>query len=222
MQFQRASPNQVLVLAPIEEMREAAWHALSNARIMSPIIDMEKNLVSGSQGDGILTAARVATARFQARADGTLVSFESKPVLGGRDIGARGREKKLANSFERILSAGYSPSSNHEQPQVPFGSAPIADPFSTGKVGPIMTGHPVYGSVLAAKRGMTLLGYGIFSLICCQILVPITFIYGIIALRDYKRQGDPGDKWFVIAGMAISGLALLAFMSLFILNLVSP
>ncbi|RYX85451.1 hypothetical protein EON83_05655 [bacterium] len=215
MQFQRAAPNAVLVSAPVEAVREAAWYALVNERIPTPIIDTERNIVVGTQGDGILTVARVTTARFQPQGDGTIVSFESKPVLGGFDFGAKKRAQKLADSFESVLSTGYSPSPLPERPQISQPSAPIADPFGPANTPPNMTGQPIYGSVLATKRGGTVLAYGVFSLICCQILVPVTLIYGIIALNDYRRMGDPGDKWLVIAGMGVSVLGILGLIALF-------
>ncbi|RYZ80926.1 MAG: hypothetical protein EOP06_24430, partial [Proteobacteria bacterium] len=91
MQFQRTSPTEVLVLAPVEEVREAAWHALWNERVPSPVIDIEKHLVSGTQGDGLFTPVRIVTAKFAPSLEGTLISFESRPVVGGKDIGAKGR-----------------------------------------------------------------------------------------------------------------------------------
>lgn len=202
MQFQRVASNQLLVQAPLEQVREAAWQALWNARIHLPVIDTERNLVSGTQGDGILTVMRVATAKLEPRPEGTLVSFQSKPILGGFDLSAKSRAKKLTTFLEQLLQSNYSPASL-EVASAGYAVAPIADPSGAGAPA-LQTAQPLYGPVLAPKRGTRLLSYAFFSLLCCQILAPIAFAYGIGTLIDYKKHGNPGDKGLVIASMVFS------------------
>ena len=208
----------MLVSGPIDAVREATWYALLNAGVMTPLIDVPKNLVSGTQGDGVLSAVRMATARFEPRPEGTLVSFEEKPVLGGTiDFGTgKKRAANMANSLERIILGGFAPVPETEVASSAPIAAPIADPTgSVQSASPYRVARPVYGEVRAPKRGVTLLIYGILGLLLCQIIAPITLIYGIGTLRDYKRQGDPGDKALVIGGMAIAGLVCLLWLSIF-------
>lgn len=214
MQFQRISPTELLVLAPVEEVREAAWHTLWNERIQSPLIDVQKNLVSGAQGDGILTPARVVSANFEERSEGILVAFDSSPVIGSKDVGAKGREKKLANTLEQVLAAHDSFPSSIQSGIAP---APIADPSSTGDAPLNLSNQPLYGATLSPKKGVTILCYGILSLILCQILGPITLMYGFGALKEYEREGDPGDKGLIHKGMAVSGVACLLLIALFVM-----
>ena len=216
MQFQRISAAEVLILAPLETAREAAWYALKNERIPSPLIDVEQNLVSGSRGDGVLTPILIATVTFQSQLEGTLVSFESKPAVGGKDIGARGRAKKLASMFERVLNSGHFATPGSVQAQAP---APLAEPSGAGSDSIALVGQPVYGLVLAPKRGTTLLTNSLVSLLCCQILLPFTLIYGLRTLKDYERQGDPGDRRMVIASIAVCGAGLLIIFVLLLLLL---
>ena len=197
----------MLVFGPLETVREAAWHTLRNARIPAPIIDVEKNLVSGAQGDGILVAVRVTTVRFEEKPEGILVSFERKSILGGGDLVAKWWAKTLADSFQRILANGYA-STPDAQPLPVVHAPPLADPTGAGNTAPILLGRPHYGPILAHKRGVTILCYGILSLLF-PVLAPSTIIYGIRGLVDYKRLGDPGDRRFLVAGMAISVLGTL-------------
>ncbi len=215
MQFQRIAPTQMLVSGPPDAVREATWYALLNVGVMMPTIDVPKNLVSGTQGDGVLTSVRVVTARFEMRPEGTLVSFEEKPLLGSSlDFGtAKKRAANMANSLERIIAGGFAPPEVGVASSAPI-AAPIADPNGGVQSAlPMRIARPIYGEVRAPKRGATLLIYGILSALLCQILAPLTLIYGFGTLRDYKRQGDPGDKALVLGGMAIAGLVCLAIVA---------
>jgi hypothetical protein len=158
----------------------------------------------------------IATAYFHKRPEGTLVSFDSRPVIGGKDMGARGRAKKMANTFERVLNSGHFADPDSPQAQLP---APIAEPSGTGSDRVALTGPPVYGRLLASKRGTTLLTNSLVSLLCCQILLPFTLIHGVKTLRDYEQQGDPGDKGWVIASIAICGVGTVAVLGLILLLL---
>ena len=203
MQFERISSSEVLVLAPVETAREAAWYALKHERIPAPMIDVASNLVSGSQGDGVLTPVLIATASFQSQKDGTLVSFESIPAVGATDLAARGRAKKLANTFERVLNSGGFASPDRAQMNAP---APIAAPSGGGNGSVALIGQPLYGPIVMPKLGMTLLCYSIFGTICCQIMAPITLFHGMGVLKQYHRRGDPGDRGIVVAAMMLSGV----------------
>ena len=212
MQFQRISPNELLVNGPIEAVREAAWHALREERVREPLIDAEKNVVVGSTGDGVITGARTVTGQLTPLAEGTSVVFQSKAVLGGTiDFGAgRKATKKLADALERVLNSGFS-SSGAVGP-VPAANVYAAPPIAAatgGSVPFVQSGGPIYGRMLAPKRGTTLLVYGFLGMICCQILAPFTIAYSIGALRDYKAKGDPGDKGLVIAGLVLGILGCL-------------
>lgn len=216
MQFQRFSPTQLLVVGPLEAVREAAWYALWSAGVLIPTIDAQKNIVSGSQGDGVLAVVRVVSATLDARPEGVLVSFESKPVMGGGiEFGAaKRRAQKLVESLERVLLSGFSgtPAPNAAPAPATF-AAPIADPSGGGNtfVPPPQTmARPLYGEVRAPKRGVMMISYGLLSLIVCPIVAPITIIYGFSTLRDYQLKGDPGDKALVIAGMAVAALDCVA------------
>ncbi|BCM90139.1 hypothetical protein IAD21_01990 [Abditibacteriota bacterium] len=215
MQFQRISPTEFMVQAPVEEVREAAWYALRESRVANPIIDAEQNFVVGSTGDGFLSAARSATAQLIPQAQGTTVVFNSKPVLGGTiDFGAgKKASKKLADALERILNSGFTASGIVEpMASAPMGAAPppIALATGGGANAPFVPGdRPVYGKMLAPKRGTTLLSYAVIGILCCQFLSVFTIIYSIGALRDYKVKGDPGDKGLVVASLCLGVLGCL-------------
>ena len=214
VQYQRISATEILVAAPLEWAREAAWHSLWQSGVYLPVIDTGKNLVSGSTGDGVLAAARVVRARLEAREGGTLVAFSSRPVIGGTvDFGAGTRQaQKLADALQRIVQAD-APWTPESAAPAPAPVAPIASPVATtaqAQTPFVPTARPLYGPVLAPKRGVPLLLYSFIIAVLCAIASPLTLIYGFNALKDYREQGDPGDKSLVIAAMVISSLACLA------------
>lgn len=212
-----------MVAAPIEWAREAAWHSLWQSGVYLPVIDTDKNLVSGSTGDGVLVSARTASANLEARETGTLVAFSSRPLFGGTlDFGAgRKQAQKMADALQRIASADapWTPDSAQNLP-APVAPAPIASPIASApsQAAPFVpTARPLYGPVLAPKRGVILLVYSLLTSVVCSILSPLNLIYGFKALKEYREQGDPGDQALVIAAMVISSLvsvAVLGFIGL--------
>jgi len=220
VQFQRVSPTQILVAAPLEWAREAAWHSLWQSGVYLPVIDTDRNLVSGSTGDGILVSARTARAFFEARPEGTLVAFASQPVFGGTlDFGyGRKQAQKMADALQRIATADAPWTPDAAPSPAPVAVAPIASPLASASPQPapfVAAARPLYGPVLAPKRGIVLLVYSLLTSVICSIIAPLNVVYGFKALKDYREQGDPGDKALVIAAMAISSLV-----SLFVIALI--
>lgn len=221
MQFQRISPTEILVAAPLDWAREAAWHSLWQSGVYLPVIDTDKNLVSGSTGDGVLVSARTARASLEARETGTFVSFSSKPLFGGTlDFGVgRKQAQKMADALQRIVSAD-APWTPESGPPAPVAVAPIASPIASAQAPSapfVPTARPLYGPVLAPKRGVVLLLYSFITSVLCSIAAPINLIYGFKALKEYREQGDPGDKALVIAAMVFSSLvsvAVIGFLAL--------
>lgn len=218
VQFHRVSPTQILIAAPVEWAREAAWHSLWQSGVYLPVIDAQRNLVSGSTGDGILVSARTARARLEARPEGTLVEFSSAPLFGGTlDFGVgRKQAQKMADALQRIAAAD-APWTPEAAPAPAPAVAPIASPVAS--VSPqqapfVPAARPLYGPVLAPKRGIVLLVYSLLTSVICAVITPINLVYGFKALKDYREQGDPGDKALVIAAMVISGLVSLLVVSL--------
>ncbi len=223
MQFQRISPTELLVDAPIEAMREATWHALREERVREPMIDAQKNAVFGSTGDGVITGARRVTAQLMPTPQGTSVVFQSKAVLGGTiDFGAGVKaSKKLADALERVLSSGFASSGSMGVPETTnmVAAPPIAS--ATENAAFVPSGGPIYGEMRAPKQGTTLLIYGFLGMICCQILAPFTIAYSIGALRSYKAKGDPGDKGLVIASLVLGILGCLLIVGRIFVGLAS-
>ncbi len=225
MQFQRISPSEVLVMAPVEQVREATWYALRESRVAFPIIDVEQSVVSGSTGDGVLTVARSVTAQLIPQAQGTSVVFQSKAVLGGTIDWGAGKKaaRKLADTMERILSSGFTPTGPTEYQAPVVGNAPPPIALATGSGGNapfVASDRPIYGRMLAPKRGATLLSYGVLGVLCCQFLSIFTVIYGFGALRDYKEKGDPGDRGLVIAGLCLGCLGCVVLVLNIVLRVV--
>lgn len=215
MQYQRVSPTEIVVAAPPEWAREAAWHSLWQSGVQLPVIDSERNIVSGSTGDGILVSARTARAVLQARDTGTSVMFSSQPVFGGSiDFGfGRKQAQKMADALQRIVTANAPATPDAGQPMAaPASFAPIASPTDVAAprpAAPFQAVRPLYGTVLAPKRGGILLLYAFIIGVLCAILSPLNLFYGAKALKDYREQGDPGDKALVIAAMVVSTLVIL-------------
>lgn len=220
MQYQRVSPTEIVVAAPLEWAREAAWHSLWQSGVQLPVIDGQRNIVSGSTGDGILVSARTARAVLQARETGTSVTFSSQPIFGGTlDFGyGRKQAQKMADALQRIVTAN-APATPDAAQAIAAPLAPIASPTDAGPLrpaAPFQAVRPLYGTVLAPKRGGILLIYSLITSLICQILAPLNLFYGVKALKDYREQGDPGDKALVIAAMVISilvSLTVIGFMA---------
>ena len=58
---------------------------------------------------------------------------------------------------------------------------------------------------------MTLLVYGLLGMACCQILSPFTVGYSLGALKDYRVNGDPGDRGLVVAALVCGVIGCLLF-----------
>lgn len=197
MSTSRPTPQQVLTDLALEAAREATWQGFREAGVKEPLIDRDKNVVAGTTGDGVLQASRLALATFEVQGLGTLITFESKPIMGGVvEAGGvkRKQAKKLADAVEKVIERGWT-----RVPEAPLGSemvAPVAPIASPGApLGPV-AGEPVYGGMLPAKQGTTLIIYGVLGLFCCQILAPFTWYCSNQALKKYGDI-DPGDKSIV-------------------------
>ena len=106
------------------------------------------------------------------------------------------------------------PSSGSPPPGSPFAGLPPAPPFADRPVaGPLLAGPPPRTPPgRPAWNGKTN-GFSIaslaLSLFGCVGLLSVVF--GIIGLRQSRRNGDRRGKVYAIAGLTISGLCLAAF-----------
>lgn len=126
MAHSRPTPQQILTDLPLEAAREATWQGFFEASVQSPMIDATENLVVGTVGDGVLQAARIVSASFERAENGTLISFTSRPVMGGVIESGKAKLKKaekVADKVEAVLARGWT-----RTPQV---SAPFAAPDAT-------------------------------------------------------------------------------------------
>ena len=201
MATSRPTPAQLLCDLPLEAAREATWQGFIEAGVKGPLIDAAQNTVTGTTGDGVLSAARLVRASFQTLAGGTLISLESKPVMGGVMESAGTKTKKaaqVAGAIEAVIGRGWTRIPASQSPfaaEAPVANAPIAAPGAP--IAPLApSGDPVYGGALPPKQGTTLLVYGILGLVCCQIAAPFTVYYATKALQSYGDL-DPGDKSLV-------------------------
>jgi len=212
MQFQRISSTEFLVFGPMPTVREAAWHALRSMGILNAVIDANRNIVAGSTGDGFIIAVRIVSATLQETEQGVRVALASKPVLGGSiDFGVgRKAASKVGDALAWALGADLAPVAPPENAGYPAPiAAPIADPSGNAPIAAPMPS--AYGHILAPKRGMTLLSYGLLSMVCCRILAPFTVGYSLGALKDYRVNGDPGDRGLVIGALVIGIIGCLLF-----------
>lgn len=196
MATSRPTPQQILTDLALDAAREATWQGFREAGVKEPLIDREKNVVAGTTGDGVLQAARLALATFEEQSMGTLITFESKPIMGGVvEVGGvkRKQGKKLGDAVEKVIERGWTRMPDSLSPFGAERAAPVAPIAAPGApIGPVV-GEPVYGGMLPAKQGTTLIIYGVLGLFCCQILAPFTWYYSNQALKKYGDI-DPGDK----------------------------
>ena len=212
MQPQRISPTELRVFAPIKIVREATWRALRRNGVVLPLIDIEKNMVAGEVGDGVFSSALFARALLIEREGEVTVSFFVAPVIGGTiDLSLKRRAEKMAGALERALE-------HSENLDFATRSAPIASAVGAGNEFAGL-GEPIYGQIRSPKRGTTLLAYGIAGLILCPIIAPFAFAYSWSALKDYARDGDPGDSRLVKVGMGLAGFSLLVWGAVVVLSL---
>lgn len=198
MPTSRPTPQQILTGLPLEAAREATWQSFVEASVKTPIIDREKNVVFGTTGDGFLAATRTVTANFASQNEGTLISIENKPVIGGSiDFGgSKRRAKKIANNVESVIGRGWTraPSAIETVAAPTAATAPIAEPTAQKTAMPVS--GPVYGVAMPAKQGNTILLYAILGLTCVPIAAPFALVYANKALKTYGDL-DPGDKSLV-------------------------
>jgi hypothetical protein len=50
---------------------------------------------------------------------------------------------------------------------------------------------------------------GIFSLLCCQVLGPVSIVLGIVALSQIKQNSQQEGSGFAIAGIVLGSLSLI-------------
>lgn len=198
MATSRPTPQQILTDLPLEAAREATWQGFVEASVKTPIIDREKNIVFGTTGDGFLAATRTVSATFASQSEGTLISIENKPVIGGSiDFGgSKRRARKIAGVIENVIGRGWTrePSAIESVVAPTAATAPIAEPTAQ-KIAMPASG-PVYGVAMPAKQGNTIMLYAILGLTCVPIAAPFALVYANKALKTYGDI-DPGDKSLV-------------------------
>ncbi len=212
MQPLRISPTELRVFAPLKTVREATWHALRRSGVALPLIDVEKNCVAGEVGDGVFSSALFARAQLVEHGGEVSVSFLVAPVIGGTiDWSLRRRAAKMADALERALE-------NQDKAEPALRSAPIASAVGAGdEFTPL--GEPIYGQVRSPKRGTTLVVYSIAGLLLCPIIAPFALAYCVSALKDYAREGDPGDSGTVKVAMGLAVFSLFAWGAVVLLSL---
>jgi hypothetical protein len=162
---------------------------------LNAVIDPDRNIVSGSTGDRFIIAVRIVSATLVETEQGIRVSLASKTAMG-RSIdfepGAKRRAKSAMVWHGRLVP--ISPILRRlKTPDTPRLVAPLPTPprLSLAEIAPQPPAPSAYGHVLAPKRGMTLLVYGLLGMACCQILSPFTVQFYSLALKDYRVNGDP-------------------------------
>jgi hypothetical protein len=210
MTTQRLAPNQLLVPLPLDEAREAVWQTLAEAGLQRVVIDIGRNTVTGWTRTSFLGGeGQNVTASFMPHQLATIVSINSSPQLAGTiDFGRSKRHAaKLIDRLAGLLAQDWSRTPVETSPtEVPV-AAPIAAPTGEVMARP-QTSGPIYAPAGPWPRGRTVLTYGIFGLLCCQIASVFAVIYGISALREYGPN-DPGDKASVIVGLILGLLGTL-------------
>src|SRR5208282_2377968 len=63
---------------------------------------------------------------------------------------------------------------------------------------------------------------GIFSLLCCQVLGPVSIILGAVALSRLKRNPQQSGAGFAVAGIVLGVLAILVTVIFLVAVIVSP
>jgi hypothetical protein len=81
---------------------------------------------------------------------------------------------------------------------------PAAPPLPPGIIHPPPPAQPRTNSM-----AVWALVTGIFSLICCQILSPVSIVLGAVALSHLKRHPEESGSGMALAGLILGILALL-------------
>jgi hypothetical protein len=63
---------------------------------------------------------------------------------------------------------------------------------------------------------------GIFGLLCCQILAPVSIVLGAVALSQLKHHPERRGAGFAIAGIVLGVLALLMVVTALVLFISNP
>jgi hypothetical protein len=63
---------------------------------------------------------------------------------------------------------------------------------------------------------------GIFSLLCCQLLGPVSVVLGAVALTHLKQHPEEGGSGFAISGIVLGALAILLGIIAVVLLMSSP
>jgi hypothetical protein len=63
---------------------------------------------------------------------------------------------------------------------------------------------------------------GIFSLLCCQVLAPLSIVLGAVALSQLKHHPERRGTGFAIAGIVLGVLALLIMVTALVIFLSNP
>jgi hypothetical protein len=63
---------------------------------------------------------------------------------------------------------------------------------------------------------------GIFSLLCCQILAPVSIVLGAVALSQLKHHPERSGTGFAIAGIVLGMVALLIVLGALVYFIANP
>jgi hypothetical protein len=207
--IQRMAPSQVETDLPVRNVMEATWRVLQRYGCHNTVIDVPRGRVQGAKGASLMTYGKNYNVDFYSSANGhTLIISIEEAMQGSIDFGKKKREiAKIAD--EIVEELGRTSDIPLETPLPVDSSNPVL-PIASPTGGPInfSSGNPIYGASSLVKRGTGILIYGLLGVSCCQIAAPFALIYGIGALREYKK-GDPGDKPIVWIGTILGGVGVL-------------
>ena len=204
------SENQLLTNAAPAQVLNAVQRSFTSFGIAQPQVDAPNYRVLGTTGLDLRSNSQSVTGQVTQDNRGVMVTVDSRPA-NSLTISDYGRGKDEARRLIGIItnelralpsdpSVGMAPAPVYPQnnPYAP----PIPNPHGGGGYSPAM-------QPFVAKRGGTVLTYGILGFFCCGIFAPVAWITGNNALAAYG-DSDPGDRGTVQAGriMGIIGTVL--------------
>jgi ABC-type Na+ efflux pump permease subunit len=88
---------------------------------------------------------------------------------------------------------------------------------------PMHAGHmPAPSSGGTNQMALWAMITGIFFLLCCQILAPISIVLGAVALSQLKHHPERSGTGYAIAGIVLGVLALLMVVTALVLFISNP
>ncbi len=204
------SENQLLTNAAPTRVLLAVQRSFGLFGILQPEVDAPNYRVLGKTGLDLRSNSQSVSGQVTQDNRGVMVTVDSRPS-NSMTVSDYGRGKDETRRLIGILttelrnlpadpSVGMAPAPVYPQnnPYAP----PIPHPQGGGGYSPAM-------QPFIAKRGGTVLTYGILGFFCCGIFAPVAWITGNNALAAYG-DSDPGDRGTVQAGriMGIIGTVL--------------